>query len=37
VGVVKVDAAPDDAGLAGAVPEIRATAAVKEARVARVS
>ena len=37
VGVVKLDATPDDAGLASALPEIRATAAVREARVARVS
>ena len=37
VGVVQVDAAPDDPGLTTALPEIRAAAAVKEARVARLS
>ena len=35
VGVVKLDATPEDAGLASALPEIRAPAAVKEARVRR--
>ena len=37
VGVVRVDAAPEDDGLAKALPEIRAQEAVREARVARVS
>jgi len=37
VGVVRVDAAPEDEGLAKALPEIRAQEAVREARVARVS
>ena len=37
VGVVKLDATPEDAGLAAALPEIRAASAVKEARVARLS
>jgi D-3-phosphoglycerate dehydrogenase / 2-oxoglutarate reductase len=37
VGVVRLDAAPEDEGLAKALPEIRATEAVREARVARVS
>jgi D-3-phosphoglycerate dehydrogenase len=37
VGVVRLDAGPEDAGLAKALPEIRAQEAVREARVARVS
>jgi D-3-phosphoglycerate dehydrogenase / 2-oxoglutarate reductase len=37
VGVVKLDATPNDPGLAKALPEIRAAEAVKEARVAQVS
>jgi D-3-phosphoglycerate dehydrogenase len=37
VGVVKLDATPEDPGLAKALPEIRASDAVREARVARVS
>ena len=37
VGVVRLDAAPEDEGLAKALPEIRAQEAVREARVARVS
>jgi D-3-phosphoglycerate dehydrogenase / 2-oxoglutarate reductase len=37
VGVVRLDAEPEDEGLAKALPEIRAQEAVREARVARVS
>ena len=37
VGVVRLDANPDDDGLAKALPEIRAQEAVREARVAKVS
>jgi len=37
VGVVKLDATPDDEGLVKALPEIRVAEAVREARVARVS
>jgi D-3-phosphoglycerate dehydrogenase / 2-oxoglutarate reductase len=37
VGVVRLDALPEDEGLAKALPEIRASEAVREARVARVS
>jgi D-3-phosphoglycerate dehydrogenase len=37
VGVVKLDATPEDAALAQAVREIRASPAVREARIARVS
>jgi D-3-phosphoglycerate dehydrogenase / 2-oxoglutarate reductase len=37
VGVVRLDVTADDAGLAKALPEIRASDAVREARVARVS
>jgi len=37
VGVVRLDATPEDEGLARALPEIRAAEAVKEARIARVS
>jgi D-3-phosphoglycerate dehydrogenase len=37
VGVVRLDAAPEDAGLTAAVQEIRKSPAVREARVARVS
>ena len=37
VGVVRLDATPEDEGLAKALPEIRAAEAVKEARIARVS
>ena len=37
VGVVRLDATPEDEGLAKALLEIRAEEAVKEARVARVS
>jgi D-3-phosphoglycerate dehydrogenase len=37
VGVVKLDAAPEDEGLAAAVSEIRQSPAVREARVAKVS
>ncbi len=36
VGVVRVDATPDDAGLTKALPEIRAAESVREARVARL-
>ncbi len=37
VGVVKLDATPEDPGLAAAVKEIRESPAVREARVAKVS
>ncbi len=37
VGVVRLDVTPEDEGLAKALPEIRASDAVREARVARVS
>jgi D-3-phosphoglycerate dehydrogenase / 2-oxoglutarate reductase len=37
VGVVKLDATPEDEGLAAAVKEIRESPAVREARVAKVS
>jgi D-3-phosphoglycerate dehydrogenase len=37
VGVVRLDAAPEDEGLAKALPEIRSQEAVREARVAKVS
>jgi D-3-phosphoglycerate dehydrogenase len=37
VGVVKLDATPEDEGLAAAVSEIRQSPAVREARVAKVS
>jgi len=37
VGVVRLDANPDDDGLTKALPEIRAQEAVREARVAKVS
>lgn len=37
VGVVRLDASPEDEGLQKALPEIRAAEAVKEARVAKVS
>jgi D-3-phosphoglycerate dehydrogenase len=37
IGVVRLDATPEDEGLARALVEIRAAEAVKEARVARVS
>jgi D-3-phosphoglycerate dehydrogenase len=37
VGVVRLDVGPEDEGLAKALPEIRASEAVREARVARVS
>jgi D-3-phosphoglycerate dehydrogenase / 2-oxoglutarate reductase len=37
IGVVRLDATPEDEGLAKALPEIRAAEAVREARVARVS
>jgi D-3-phosphoglycerate dehydrogenase / 2-oxoglutarate reductase len=37
VGVVRLDASPEDEGLAAALPEIRSSEAVREARVARVS
>jgi D-3-phosphoglycerate dehydrogenase / 2-oxoglutarate reductase len=37
VGVVKLDAAPEDEGLSAAVKEIRQSPAVREARVAKVS
>jgi D-3-phosphoglycerate dehydrogenase len=37
VGVVRLDADPDDDGLSKALPEIRAQEAVREARVAKVS
>jgi D-3-phosphoglycerate dehydrogenase len=37
VGVVKLDSSPEDPGLADAVREIRASPAVREARIARVS
>jgi D-3-phosphoglycerate dehydrogenase / 2-oxoglutarate reductase len=37
VGVVKVDAAADDPGLAAAIQEIRQSPAVREVRVAKVS
>ena len=36
VGVVRVDATPDDEGLTKALPEIRAAESVREARVARL-
>lgn len=37
VGVVRLDAGPDDEGLTKALPEIRGQEAVREARVAKVS